>query len=102
MAFVHTKRSENLAARVGRWSARHWKVAVFGWLAFVVVAFGLGRMVGTKALSTNEPGPGESGRVQQILNKEFKQPAGEVVLVQSPSLTATSVPFRAAVQDVIR
>jgi len=25
---------------MGRWSAGHWKTAVFGWLALVVVAFG--------------------------------------------------------------
>ena len=32
------KKSNNIAARMGRWSASHWKTAVFGWLAFVVVA----------------------------------------------------------------
>ena len=95
-------RRENLAARAGRWSARHWKTAVFGWLAFVFVAFALGSLVGTNALSVNEPGPGESGRVQQILNDEFEQPAKEMVLVQSSALTATSAGFRAAVQDVIQ
>ncbi|MEA2128460.1 MAG: hypothetical protein QOJ85_1351, partial [Solirubrobacteraceae bacterium] len=26
--------SQNFAARAGRWSARHRKIAVFGWLAF--------------------------------------------------------------------
>ena len=88
-------RQENLAARVGRWSARHWKTAVFGWLAFVIAAFALGTMIGTKRLSTNEAGPGESGRVQKILNDEFEQPAGEVVLVQSAALTAASPAFRA-------
>jgi uncharacterized membrane protein YdfJ with MMPL/SSD domain len=93
---------ENLAARAGRWSARHWKKAVFGWLAFVIVAFGLGSMLGTNSLSVNEPGPGESGRVQQTLNDEFKQPAKEMVLVQSSSLTANSAGFHAAVADVIR
>ena len=31
------KKSNNIAARMGRWSASHWKTAVFGWLAFVVV-----------------------------------------------------------------
>ena len=96
------KRSENLAARVGRWSARHWKTAVFGWLACVLVVFALGRAIGTKQLSATEPGPGESGRVQRILNDEFKQPAGETVLVQSQSLTAAQLRFRAAVRDVIR
>ena len=40
--------NRNLAARMGRWSAAHWKTATFGWLAFVVVAFALGGMVGTK------------------------------------------------------
>ena len=30
--------SRNLAARMGRWSARHRKIAIFGWLGFVVVA----------------------------------------------------------------
>ena len=31
----------NLAARMGRWSAQHRKKAIFGWLAFVIVAFAL-------------------------------------------------------------
>ena len=93
---------ENLAARAGRWSARHWKTAVFGWLGFVFAAFALGNLVGTNSLSVNEPGPGESGRVQQILNDEFEQPAKELVLVQSSSLTARSPQFNAAVDDVIR
>ena len=93
---------ENLAARAGRWSARHWKAAVFGWLAFVLVAFYLGMVAGTDSLSVNEPGPGESGRVQRILNDEFEQPAKELVLVQSSSLTAASARFHAAVQDVVR
>jgi uncharacterized membrane protein YdfJ with MMPL/SSD domain len=102
MSISSSKHSENLAARVGRWSARHWKTAVFGWLAFVIIAFGAGRMVGTDSLSTTDPGPGESGRVQQILNDEFEQPAKELVLLQSSTLTATSARFHAAVQDVVR
>src|SRR5436190_14207170 len=102
MSISSSKQSENLAARVGRWSARHWKTAVFGWLAFVLIAFALGQRVGLNSLSATEPGPGESGRVQQILNKEFEQPAKELVLLQSSSLTATSARFHAAVQDVVR
>src|SRR5947207_12107276 len=102
MSIFSSKQSENPAARMGRWSARHWKIAVFGWLAFVVIAFGAGQMVGTKSLSANEPGPGESGRVQRILNDQFEQPAKELVLLQSSSLTATSARFHAAVQDVVR
>ena len=35
-------RSNNVAARMGRWSASHKKTAIFGWLAFVAVAFMIG------------------------------------------------------------
>ena len=37
---------QNLAARAGHWSARHRKIAIGGWLAFVVIAFVLGGAVG--------------------------------------------------------
>ena len=36
------KQSTNIAARMGRWSARHRKTAIFGWLAFVVASFAIG------------------------------------------------------------
>ena len=52
----------NLAASMGRWSAAHWKVATFGWLAFVVVAFAIGGAVGTKDADPNTTGPGQSSR----------------------------------------
>jgi hypothetical protein len=47
----------NLAARMGRWSADHWKTATFGWLGFVLVAFALGGAIGTKFIDPNAPGP---------------------------------------------
>ena len=65
-------RDRNLAARMGRWSADHWKTATFGWLAFVLAAFALGGLVGTTMIDTNKPGPGESGRMDRLLNKDFK------------------------------
>ena len=36
------KHSNHLAARMGRWSASHWKTAVFGWLVLVAALFYLG------------------------------------------------------------
>ena len=60
---------------MGRWSAYHWKTATFGWLALVVVAFGIGGMVGTKSPDPNTSGPGESGRMDRILDAGFKRPA---------------------------
>jgi uncharacterized membrane protein YdfJ with MMPL/SSD domain len=91
----------NLAARMGRWSADHWKIATFGWLAFVVAAFGLAGLAGTSTIDPNAPGPGESGRMDRILDAGFKRPAGESVLVQSRSLTVSDPAMNAAVEDVV-
>jgi uncharacterized membrane protein YdfJ with MMPL/SSD domain len=94
-------RSYNLAGHMGRWSAGHWKTATFGWLALVVVAFGLGGMFGTKTIDPNTSGPGESGRMDRILDAGFKQPAGESILLQSSSLKASGQAFMAAIEDVV-
>jgi uncharacterized membrane protein YdfJ with MMPL/SSD domain len=92
----------NLAARAGRWSAAHWKTATFGWLAFVLLALAIGGVVGTRELGDNEGIPGESGRMEKVLDESFQTPAAEIVLVQSDTLTAESPAFRAAADDVAR
>ncbi|MGE5273491.1 MAG: alpha/beta fold hydrolase [Verrucomicrobiota bacterium] len=85
---------------MGRWSASHWKTATFGWLALVVVAFGIGGLVGTKSPDPNTSGPGESGRMDRILEAGFKRPAAESILIQSRTQRAGTPAFDAAVQDV--
>jgi uncharacterized membrane protein YdfJ with MMPL/SSD domain len=95
-------KSNNLAARMGRWSAYHWKTATFGWLGFVLVVFALGGMAGTKSIDANEPGPGESGRMERILDEGFTQPVGENVLIQHDTLRATDPAFAAVIEDVVR
>ena len=94
-------RSTNLAARMGRWSAQHRKKAIFGWLAFVILAFAAGILSGTTKIESATSGVGESGRVDKLLHEEFVQPAGESVLVQSETLTVKDPAFAAAVEDVI-
>ena len=91
----------NLAARMGRWSAAHWKTATFGWLALVVVAFAVGGLIGTKNVDPNTAGPGESGRMDRILDAGFKLPADESVLIQSRSVRVGAPAFDAAVADVV-
>ena len=54
------KRSNNIAARMGRWSASHWKTAVFGWLAFVIASLVVGMQVGTKQLSNDDANVGQA------------------------------------------
>ena len=91
----------NLTARAAMWSARHRRTAIFGWLAFVLVTVALGSMVGTKQLSDNNNGVGESGRADQILDAKFPQTASEQVLLQSGKLTISDPQFQSAVRDVV-
>jgi uncharacterized membrane protein YdfJ with MMPL/SSD domain len=90
----------NLAASAARWSAAHWKTATFGWLAFVIVAVVLGGAVGTKQIGDDDS-PGESGRMERILDAGFVQPAEESVLIQSRSLDVSDPAFVTAVEDVV-
>jgi uncharacterized membrane protein YdfJ with MMPL/SSD domain len=95
-------RSTNFAARMGRWSARHRKTAVFGWLAFVVLAFLLGSAVGTKKLDPESIAAGPAEHAQAIIERgEFPESADESVLVQSRAATADDAAFRAVVRDVV-
>ena len=77
------ERSRNLAARAGRWSARHRKLAIWGWVAFVVAAVVVGGALGTKTLSDGEEGVGESGRADAALENGFPEAAREQVLIQA-------------------
>ncbi|HTT94563.1 MAG TPA: MMPL family transporter, partial [Solirubrobacterales bacterium] len=80
---MRSRRKLGLAGRAGRWSARHRKAAIWGWIAFVVAAIALGGALGTKTLSDSQTGVGESRSADQTLEKGFPQAAVEQVLFQS-------------------
>src|SRR3954452_12215581 len=93
--------SNNLAARAGRWSAKHRKTAIIGWLTFVVLAFMIGGPLGTKELDSQHSGVGESGRAAELVATAFPdEKSGEQVLIQSKTSDARAPQFRAAVSDV--
>jgi RND superfamily putative drug exporter len=92
----------NIAARAGRWSAQHRKKAIFGWLAFVIVAFAIGDAVGTKQLGNSQTSRiGESGRADAVLRDTFKRNYAEEVLVQ-PRAGVAVAQVRRGVRDVVR
>jgi uncharacterized membrane protein YdfJ with MMPL/SSD domain len=100
----------NIAARAGRWSAQHRKKAIFGWLAFVIVATAIGGALGTKTFAWQDNGPGESGRADKAIYHAFPKHASESVLIQARADSVGSARgshgpvdspvFRAAVADV--
>ena len=59
----------NIAARAGHWSAKHRKTAIFGWIAFVILAFMVGGNSGTHTLSKAESGVGDSGKAAVIVDR---------------------------------
>jgi len=98
------QKAMNIAARMGHWSATHWKTAVFGWLACVVVLFAFGNIaLGFKQIDINDAGVGQSHQADQILKKAFPEraPQTEFVLVESSSRTVDDPAFRSTVRDVI-
>lgn len=99
------KRSNNIAARMGRWSANHWKTAVFGWLAFVAASVVIGAAVGTKYLEASDLAVGEARTADTLIESGFPAAAdeqGEIVLIQSKTLEAGDPGFKAAIADVVK
>src|SRR4029453_15439436 len=97
------KRSNNIAARMGRWSASHWKTAVFGWLVFVLAAVVIGTVVGTKQIDDADINVGQSHKADKILEKGFPQadPQTKVVLIQTAKQVAEGPEYRAVIGEVV-
>jgi RND superfamily putative drug exporter len=96
--------SRNIASRAARWSAQHRKIAVFGWLAFVVIAFVIGGAVGQKKIADQDQGNGSSRTADRAIAKaDFPDKASEQVLVQGRGKIRIGSPQLAAgVKDVVK
>jgi RND superfamily putative drug exporter len=96
---MSTPVSANLTLRAARWSATHrWK-AVLGWLAFVLVSFAIGSIVGVVNMTANDNAIGDSGKADQLLARAFpSQRSLEEVLIQTR--TGARLP-RAALQSAV-
>ena len=97
------KHSNNLAARMGRWSAGHWKTAVFGWLALVAASVYIGGQSARSTSRTPTSPSARPARPPQLVEAGFPKAAdeqSEIVLIQSKTLTADDPAFKATVEDV--
>jgi putative drug exporter of the RND superfamily len=68
--------------RIAGWSARHRAIALGGWLVLVAAAVAAGSMLGTKNLTSYDPG--QAGRAERVLSRPgvVQQPS-ESVLIQA-------------------
>jgi uncharacterized membrane protein YdfJ with MMPL/SSD domain len=91
---------KNVAARAAQWSSNHRKLAIWGWLAIVVVLVGgiLGAgLIERKEVSTVDTFSGESQQAERALTDAGLRPTEEVLLIQSDSLSARDPAFEAIV-----
>ncbi len=96
-----TTEKRNLAAAAGRWSAKHRRKAILGWLAFVVIAFVIGGAVKQRYLTQPEMGNGQSAQGLSAYTNAFPKEASEQVLIQGKDGVRIGNPaFTAAVQEV--
>jgi uncharacterized membrane protein YdfJ with MMPL/SSD domain len=94
--------SNTFAARAGRWSAKHRKKAIWGWLGFVAVAFVIGNAIGMKKPSNDNDYIGQSGQADRLFDNHFPKQDDEQVLVQAPKGgRATDPAVRKAVDDAV-
>jgi uncharacterized membrane protein YdfJ with MMPL/SSD domain len=90
----------NIAARAAQWSSTHRKLAIWGWLATVVVLFGVflgGELVERQDISTVDSFSGESQQAERALTDAGLRPTEEVLLIQSDSVNARDPAFEAIV-----
>src|SRR6476469_6054673 len=93
---------DTFAARAGRWSAKNRKKAIWGWLAFVLIAFVGGNMLGVKKPANQNEYVGQSGRGDKLADQHFPKQDGENVLIQARGGGhATDAAVRRAVRDVM-
>jgi len=96
------KHSTNIAARMGRWSARHRKTAIFGWLAFVIAAFTIGIAFPMQTIDETDFNVGEARRGDHLIRDGgfSLDEQSEYVLVQSTTKTVGDPAFRAVLIQV--
>jgi uncharacterized membrane protein YdfJ with MMPL/SSD domain len=78
-----SKTNTGIAARAGRWSAKHPKRAIVAWIALVLLAVVVGGSIKTEKLSDTAQLDGDAARAGQVLDRGFARPASEEVLVQA-------------------
>src|SRR3954464_13301512 len=93
----------NIAARMGAWSAQHRKRAIFGWIAFVFIAFAIGSAVGQKTLDDIDTENGDSYVADQAVDKAgFVKNVNEQILIQGRNgIRFGDAELNAGVRDVV-
>jgi RND superfamily putative drug exporter len=64
----------NLAGRAGRWSAAHWKLALFGWLVLAAAAMAIGNVAGHVQMADSQFASGGAAKAIRLLEQGRARP----------------------------
>jgi uncharacterized membrane protein YdfJ with MMPL/SSD domain len=97
------RHSTNVAARMGRWSAKHRKTAIFGWLAFVVASVAIGMAIPMQKIDEADWNVGEARQGDHIIRDGgfALDEQSEFVLVQSDTKTVDDPAFRTVIANAV-
>jgi RND superfamily putative drug exporter len=99
---THRRRGNHLAARAARWSVRHRKLAVAGWLLAVVALVFVGSSIGTHQLKQQDWNLGQDAKAKKALAAHgFVDRDGEYVLIQYPAKPAGGMVADGRVQATV-
>jgi uncharacterized membrane protein YdfJ with MMPL/SSD domain len=95
--------TNTFAARAGRWSAANRKKAIFGWLAFVILAVAIGAAAGMKTPTNQDSTVGDSGRGDTLVNSHYPDSTSESILIQGRhGQSYRDADLRAAVDQTVK
>jgi len=95
--------TNTFAARAGRWSAANRKKAIFGWLAFVILAVAIGAAAGMKTPTNQDSTVGDSGRADTLVRNHYPDSTDESVLIQGRhGQNYRDAELRAAVDQTVK
>jgi RND superfamily putative drug exporter len=90
-------------ARIARWSSKHRRTVILGWVALLVVTLGISGAIGTK-YSNNFSLPGtESQKTTDLLKRDFPAQAGDqdTIVLHARQGSVTDPAIKARVQPVL-
>ena len=91
---------QSFVSRAAHWSATHRKVAIWGWIGFVVLAILIGGAVGKKEMTNADSFSGESGRAEKALEDSRLEPNTEMVLIRGEGTLEDSKEFQAIIGEL--
>jgi RND superfamily putative drug exporter len=102
-AAEQTAQPTGVLARAARWATQHRRTVVLGWIAVLVISFGVSSAVGTNYTTNFSLGGTESQRATDLLKRDFPAQAGDedAIVLHARQGKVTDAAIRDRVEPVL-